>query len=253
MGEKTLEKPHRVWRIVIAAGLVIVLLIALGAVLYMRGGIAPPQERARADAERGYEEWSGPFREEAAARQAALEPVLGEPIGETWYIICTGVRAPLIAPTAQFCDLDVQTTYAIDWSDPDAEVAALITALEGTEATTGDEVTAGQGGPWTAFPRDREEPIGKVAEAGSHGTVYIYAPGHERVASGGLPPVDLFPDGVITQQTVPDSEPPAGHGEVSIRRGVGFSRTNIGCLPDLSLGCSTVLDEAAMPRIDAFS
>lgn len=252
MGEKMSRSAGRALGIGIAGVLVIGLLLALGAVLYVRGGIAHPADRARTDAEEGYAEWSAPFGEEAAARQAALEPVLGEPIEEIRYVSCTGIARGGPVPTAQYCDLAVVTTYAIDWTDPQAEIAAMTTVLEGTEATTGDEVTAGEGGPWTALPMEPGEPRGKVAEAGSSGTVYAYAPGEGPVQTGEVFAGDLFADESIRKQTVPASEPPAGHGQVTIRRTVGISRTNIGCLPSPSLGCSTLLGEASMPRLDGF-
>lgn len=57
---------------------------------------------------------------------------------------------------------------------------------------------------------------------------------------------------MLTKQTVTESEPPAGHGQVRIRRTVGISRTNIGCLPQGSLNCGSLLEEAAMPAVDGF-
>lgn len=251
MGEKT----RRRWPLLAATAVLVAVLVIAGVVtIFVRGGLAHPADRARAEAEDGYAQWSGRFGEEAAARQAALEPLLGEPIGETWYIICSGIAPGGPVPTAQFCSLEVETAYAIDWTDPHAGLTEMITALEGTDATTGDEVTAGEGGPWTELPRDSEdEPRGKVAEAGTHGSVYVRAPGVQIVTLDNLPPVDLFADGVLTTQTAEESEPPAGHGQVTIRRKVGISRTNIGCVPQMSLSCRTLLEEAAMPRIDGFS
>lgn len=254
MGEKTSQAPRRALTIVAAAVLAALLVIAAAVTVYVRGGIAHPADRARAEAEQGYAEWAGLFGEEAAARQAALEPVLGEPIAETWYISCSGIARGGPVQTAQFCSLSVATTFAVDWTDPHAEVEEIITALEGTEATTGDEVTAGEGGPWTALPRDpEEEPGGKVAEAGHNGTVYVHEPGWEAIETGEALGSDLFLDEAIAKQTVLASEPPAGHGQVEIRRHVGLSRTNIGCLPSPRLGCSTLLDEASMPHVDGFS
>ncbi|MGP9844139.1 hypothetical protein [Brachybacterium sp. 107] len=254
MGEKMSRGTRRALIVAAAAALVAVLVIAGAVTVFVRGGIAHPADRARTEAEQGYEEWAGPFGEEAAARQAALEPVLGEPIEETWYIVCSGIAPGGPVPNAQYCDLSVATTYAVDWADPQAEVDEIITTLESTEATTGDEVTAGEGGPWTALPTDPgEEPGGKVAEAGHNGTVYVHGPGSETLETGEILEFDLFPDEVITQETVTASEPPTGHGQVEIRRQIGLSRTDIGCRPSPSRGCDTLLDEASMPHIDGFS
>ncbi|WP_193103944.1 hypothetical protein [Brachybacterium sp. FME24] len=249
MATKTGSKP------LIAVIVVIALVVVIGVVLFVRGGVAHPANRARVEAEDGYARWSGPFGEEAAARQAALEPVLGEPIGEIWYISCDGIARGGPVPTAQYCDLGVLTTYAVDWSDPHGEIAEMIMVLEGTEATTGDEATAGDGAPWRALPpmEPGGDPRGLVAEAGSNGTAYVFAPGVEQIETGEAFPGPLFLDESITQQTVPDTEPPSGHGHVKIRREVGLSRTNIGCLPSSTLGCGTLLDEASMPRIEGFN
>lgn len=92
-----------------------------------------------------------------------------------------------------------------------------------------------------------------VAEAGHNGTVYVHEPGWESIETGEALGSDLFLDEAISKQTVPASEPPAGHGQVEIRRQVGLSRTNIGCLPSPNLGCSSLLDEASMPHVDGFS
>ncbi|MGP5714452.1 hypothetical protein ACTXO9_01105 [Brachybacterium tyrofermentans] len=254
MGERMSRGRRTALTAVTGAVLAVILVIVAAAVVYVRGGIAHPADRARTEAEQGYEEWSGPFGEEAAARQAALEPVLGEPIEETWYIMCSGIARGGPVPTAQFCYLSVATTYAVDWTDPHAEVDEIITALEGTEATTGDDVTAGDGGPWTAIPMDPdEEPGGRIAEAGHNGTAYIHEPGFEAIETGEAMGSGLFLDEAIAKQTVPAATPPAGHGQVTIRRQVGLSRTNIGCLPSPSLGCSSLMDEASMPHVDGFS
>lgn len=239
----------------VSAGLLAVLVLAGAAALVVRGGLAHPAERARVEAEDGYDQWSVPFTAEAAERQAALESVLGAPIGETWYIICSGIVPGGPKPAAQVCSLEVSTTYAIDWTTPHADISETVTALQGTDATTGDELTSGRRGPWTAIPVDGDtEPRGKVAEAGTNGSVYVYAPGAGPVALDTLPPVlGLFPDGVLKAQTVPESEPSAGHGQVVIRRSVGISRTNIGCVPQASLRCGSLLKAPAMPRIDGFS
>lgn len=235
--------------------LVGVLVLAGAAALVVRGGLAHPAERARAEAEDGYDQWSAPFTAEATDRQAALEPVLGSPIGETWYIICSGIVPRGPKPAAQVCSLEVSTTYAIDWTNPHADISEMVTALEGTESTTGDGLTSGKVGPWTAIPVDDDaEPRGKVAEAGTNGSAYVYAPGAGPVPLDTLPPVrGLFPDGVLTAQSVPESESPAGHGQVEIRRSVGISRTNIGCVPLSSLRCGSLLEAPAMPRVAGFS
>ncbi|MDO5737594.1 MAG: hypothetical protein Q4P15_14090, partial [Propionibacteriaceae bacterium] len=174
---------------------------------------------------------------------------------ETWYIICSGIVPSGAKPATQVCSLEVSTTFAIDWANPHADISEMVTALEGTEATTGDELTSGRVGPWTAIPVDADtEPRGKVAEAGTNGSVYVYAPGAGPVTLDNLPPVlGLFPDGVLKAQTVLESTPPAGHGQVKIRRSVGISRTNIGCVPRASLRCGSLLEAPAMPRVDGFS
>lgn len=241
--------------IVVSAVLVVVLVLTGAAALVVRGGLAHPAERARAEAEDGYDQWSVPFNAEATDRQAALEQVLGAPIGETRYIICSGIVPGGPKPAAQVCSLQVSTTHAIDWTNPHAAVSEMVIALEGTQSTTGDELTSGEVGPWTAIPVDEDtDPRGKVAEAGTNGTAYVYAPGAGPVTLDTLPPVlGLFPDGALKAQTVPESEPPAGHGQVEIRRSVGISRTNIGCVPQASLRCGSLLEAPAMPRVDGFS
>ncbi|MGP4975011.1 hypothetical protein [Brachybacterium tyrofermentans] len=195
MGEQMSRGRRTALTVVTAVVLAVVLAIVATAVNYGRGGIAHPAERARTEAEQGYEKWSGPFEEEAAARQAAREPVLGQSIEETWYIGCSGIAVGGPVPTAQFCDLSVVTTYAVDWTDPYAAVDEIITVLEGTEATMGNEVTAGRGGPWTALPRHPgEEPGGMVAEAGDLGTAYVHEPGFEAIESGEALGTDLVLD-----------------------------------------------------------
>lgn len=253
MGER--RRTIRPGIVVIAAVLAVALVVVLAALgLYARGGIAAPAERARTEAAKGYAAWVGSFEEEAAARQAALEPVLGEPIEETWYITCRGFSRGGPIPAVQTCDLSVLSTYAIDWAKPRQPLDEALTVLEGTDASTGQDVSPGENGPWARTAAAGEtEPRGKVAEAGSHGTVYVYAPDRQPVETGEVLVTGFYPDQSITKETVPAAGLPKGAGTVKIRRKVKISETNIGCIPRANLSCGTTLDKPVMPRIDGYS
>lgn len=238
-------------RRLVVLGVVVFALVA-GGVLVWRGGVTEPEARARAEAEEGYTRWSGPLQQEEAERQAALRPLLGEPLAETWYVTCGPVsRGP---STWQLCDLSVASTYAVDWTDPMHAVDELAAVLATTESQTGSEVTAGESGPWTRVPQPAgaTEPRGKVVAAGSSaGSVYAYPPGVRPQELGDAPATDAFPPESVRKVVRKEVAAGPGQGTVDIRRRVTISRTSTGCRP--TSGCQPLLDKPAMPRIHGFS
>lgn len=240
---------HRPLITVLGAAAVIVLVaVLIGGMLYFRGGIQDPAQRARQDAEDGYAELAPLLEAEEDARAEALAPVLGDPIARTWYIVCSAVGGDSLIPPRQVCRLDVLTTYAIGWDDPGPTVDELLTVLESTDSSTGNP----SGIPWQRTPRaSADPPTGGVAEMRPGGSVWVYAPDAEFIAMD--PPVlGPFPDRAVRKHTIPASEPPAGHGTVDIRRSVQLSSTNVGCMPTARFTCDPVLEDAVLPRIEGF-
>ena len=109
------------------------MVVVAGGLLYARGGVSGPAARARADDEAGYEAHIDDVETEETARRDALEPVLGEPLEQTWYVSCSGVEPGLLIPAIQHCELSVTTTYAMAWDHPSARLDEVLTVLEGTD------------------------------------------------------------------------------------------------------------------------
>lgn len=226
------------------------MVVVAGGLLYARGGVSGPAARARADVEAGYEAHIDDVETEETARRDALEPVLGEPLEQTWYVSCSGVEPGLLIPAIQHCELSVTTTYAMAWDDPSARLDEVLTVLEGT-----DILIEADDGPdhWHRTEGAGDvEPRGKVAEVGTgDGTVYVRGPGTE-VIVGDTPVAGPFPDRDMRRESIPARETGPADGVVEIRRGVQISRSNIGCVPDLTLHCRTPLKEPSMPVIEGF-
>lgn len=253
MGEKT----RRTWVIAGASGvavLVVIALVVVVAVLIQRDGPTPtgtataPDAEARAiaaraqtEAEAGYEEHAKPFEERAADRQTALETVLGASIDQTWYIECSGIPGKDGGPAEQLCSLTEVTTYAMDWSDPTASVDEMVAALESADDCS-----------WTLLSTPKgEDPHGMVAES-DDGYAYVREPGFASEV-GHTPVAGLFPDGVLTKQSVAAQEPPRGSGTAEVRVRTDISRSDIGCDPLEDGRCGSLLTAPAMPHVDGFS
>lgn len=241
-------------RVVIAAALVVMIVLALvaGGLLYGRGGIGPPAERARAEAEAGYAARIDPLEKEESQRRVALGAAVGEPIGQTWYVICGAVEPGFLIPASQFCDLSVVTTYAMPWDDPPARLDEVLTALESTDLVAGMEEADAAAG-WQRTDRAAlQEPVGKVAEVeDGDGSVYVREPGTEVILSD-QPVPGPFPDRALRREAIPETVPGPREAAIEVRRRVHISRTNIGCVLDRGLACRTPLGEPSMPAIEGY-
>lgn len=224
------------------------LIAAVGGLLYVRGGLQDPAQRARQEAEHGYADLAPLLEKEEQERAEALGPVIGEPIGRTWYVVCHGVGGDSPLPVHHECYLDVLTTYAIGWEDLDETVDEMLSVLESTDSSTGNP----RGVSWQRTPAaDGDPPTGGVAEMRPGGSVWVYEPGAEFIEMD--PPVlGPFPDRAVRKNTIPASDPTAGHGTVKVRRSVQLSSTNIGCIPTRRLTCDPVLEHAVLPDIEGF-
>lgn len=224
------------------------LIVAAGGLLYVRGGLQDPAQRARQEAEHGYADLAPLLEKEEQARAEALGAVIGEPIGRTWYVICHGVGGDSLLPVHQECYLDVLTTYAIGWEDPDETVDEMLSVLESTDSSTGNP----RGLSWQRTPAaDGDPPTGGVAEMRPGGSVWVYDPGAEFLV-GDTPVLGPFRDRALSKHPIPLTEPPPGHGTVTVRRSVQLSSTNIGYIPTRHLTCDPVLEHAELPNIEGF-
>lgn len=226
-------------------------LVVAGSVLFVRGGIRDPAARARADAERGHARLAPELEAEEQRRQAALEPVLGEPIEQTWYVVCAGVEPGFLFPASQSCRLSVTTTYEMSWDDPPARVDGALRALEATDASVGRPGADGSGWERTAVASE-DHPVGRVAQVGvSGGSVHVREPGAE-ILLGDTVVLGPYPDGVIRRDAREKRAPASDRATMEIRRTVGISQTLLGCIPDRTLTCRTPLQEAAMPQLEGY-
>lgn len=239
---------------VMVAALVVAVIVGLvcGGVLFARGGIASPADRARTDAEEGYEERFPALEQEETARMHALEDVVGEPLEQTWYVSCGAVEQGLIIPAAQYCRLTVATTYAMAWDDPPTHLDDVLTALESVGAPAGAGDSEGTFS-WRREAQAREQqPVGLVAEIeNGGGSVSVRPPGTEVIKGEQMVP-GPFPDSALRREPIPATDPGPREAAVEVRRTLQISRSNIGCRIDGELRCRTPLTEPSMPQIDGY-